>query len=73
MRFVKREGKIDGPAITMPIDHFKKVRSNPSVGPGGGLRISYEALQGQYMREAGLVDLVKAGYIGCHCETTTAF
>jgi len=73
MRFVKREGKIDSPAITMPIDHFKKVRSNPSVGPGGGLRISYEALQGQYMREAGLVDLVKAGYIGCHCETTTAF
>lgn len=73
MRFVKREGKIDSPAITMPIDHFKKIRANPSVGPGGGLRISYEALQGQYMREAGLVDLVKAGYIGCHCDTTAAF
>jgi hypothetical protein len=37
------------------------------------LRISYEALGGQYMREAGLVDLVKAGYIGCHCATTAAF
>ena len=73
MRFVKREGKIDSPAITMPIDHFKKIRANPSVGPRGGLRISYEALQGQYMREAGLVDLVKAGYIGCHCETAAAF
>jgi hypothetical protein len=73
MRFVKREGKIDSPAITMPIDHFKKIRANPSIGPSGGLRISYEALQGQYMREAGLVDLVKAGYIGCHCDTTSAF
>lgn len=73
MRFVKREGKIDSPAITMPIDHFKEIRADPSVGPGGGLRISYEALQGQYMREAGLVDLVKAGYIGCHCDTTAAF
>jgi len=73
MRFVKREGTIDSSAIAMPIDHFKKIRANPSVGPRGGLRISYEALQGQYMRKAGLVDLVKAGYIGCHCDTTDAF
>jgi hypothetical protein len=73
MRFVKREGKIDGPAITMPVDHFKNIKANPSLGRRGGLRISYEALDGQYMREAGLVDLVKAGYIGCHCDTTAAF
>jgi hypothetical protein len=73
MRFVKRDGKITSPAITMPIDHFKMIRANPVVGPRGGLQISYEALQGQYMREAGLVDLVKAGYIGCHCHTTAAF
>jgi hypothetical protein len=73
MRFVRREGKTDGPTITMPIDHFKMVRASPCVGPRGGLRISYEALQGQYMREAGLVDLVRAGYIGCYCDTTAAF
>jgi hypothetical protein len=73
MRFVKREASTNTSAITMPIDHFKAVRASAPKGPRGGLRISYEALKGQYMREAGLVDLVKAGYIGCHCETTTAF
>jgi hypothetical protein len=73
MRFVKREASTSTPAITMPIDHFKAIRANMPGGPRGGLRISYEALNGHYMREAGLVDLVKAGYIGCHCETTAAF
>ena len=37
------------------------------------MRISYNALNGQYLRESGLIALIRSGYIGAQSEATAAF
>ena len=57
--------------IITPIDHFEQLRNDPACkGPKGGLRISYDALAGRYMRQGAFLDLIRSGYIGAHAETT---
>jgi hypothetical protein len=46
------------------------VRINVLAGPAGGLRISYEDLDGHYLRGEGFVELVRSGYIGTRGATT---
>jgi hypothetical protein len=71
LKFVKRDGALHQGGIILPIDHYDRVVGNPaSRGPRGGLRISYEALGGRYMREQPFLDLIRGGYIGSHAETT---
>jgi hypothetical protein len=71
LRFVKRDASLKSSGITMPIDHFERLRADPSCrGPKGGFRISFESLDGRYLRQTGFLDLVRAGYIGAHAETT---
>jgi hypothetical protein len=72
MKFVKRDAPSGSPPVIMPIDHYKQV-SMEAAQSGGAIRISYEALGGRYLREAGMVDLIKCGYVGAHAEVSAAF
>ena len=71
LKFVKRDGALHNSGIIMPIDHFETTRSAPDCrGPKGGIRLSYDALEGRYLRQGPFLDLVRSGYIGAHAETT---
>lgn len=71
LKFVKRNGSLGNAEIVMPIDHFEKVRADPSfTGPRGAVRISFDSLAGRYLRQAPFLDLMRAGYIGATAETT---
>lgn len=71
LRFVKRDAKLKNAGITMPIDHFERLRADPgSRGPRGGFRISFDSLDGRYLRQTAFLELVRSGYIGANAETT---
>ena len=71
LRFIKRDGALRNAAITIPIDHFERLREDPACrGPRGGFRISFERLAGRYLRQSAFLDLIRSGYIGAHEETT---
>ena len=71
LRFVKRDGALKNAAITIPIDHFERLREDPVCrGPRGGFRISFESLEGRYLRQEAFIDLIRSGYIGAYADTT---
>ncbi|HPH08095.1 MAG TPA: hypothetical protein PLJ94_05390 [Methylotenera sp.] len=71
MKFVKRDAMIKNGGIITPLDHFEKVRVDPSFkGPKKGLRLSYRSLNGRYLRQTPFLDLIKCGYIGAHAKTS---
>lgn len=71
LKFVKRDGLISNGGIIIPIDHFEKLRTDPTCrGPRNGLRVSYQSLSGCYLRQNAFLDLIRSGYIGAHAETT---
>lgn len=67
-KFVKRKG--DGEShqsIVISQDHLNQLLSSPkSKGPKGGVRVTYKALGGAYLRETDLIGLIRSGYIGTH-------
>lgn len=71
-KFVKRiksDGSIDG--MIIPLEHLEKILANPDLkGPKGGTIISYDSLEGRYLRETEFLNLIRAGYIGTHNEET---
>lgn len=72
LKFVKRDGSISNGGIITPLDHFEKLRKDPSCkGPNNGLRVSYKSLGGRYLRQIAFLDLIRSGYIGAHAEMTT--
>jgi len=71
LKFVKRDGALSNAGIVMPIDHFEKLRADPSCkGPRGAVRVSFQTLAGRYLRQGPFLDLIRAGYIGATTETT---
>ena len=71
LKFVKRDNVSKNASITMPIDHFERLRKDPTCrGPRGGFRISFNSLAGRYLRQNAFLDLIHSGYIGAHSETT---
>ena len=71
LKFVKRDNISKNASITMPIDHFQRLRKDPTCrGPKGGFRISFNSLAGRYLRQNAFLDLIHSGYIGAHSETT---
>ncbi len=71
LKFVKRNGLISNGGIITPIDHFEKICNDPKFkGPKNGVRISYKSLAGRYLRQGPFLELIRAGYIGAHAETT---
>lgn len=71
LKFVKRDSSINKGGFILPVEHFEKLRNDPTCrGPNNGLRVSWESLDGRYLREAAFFDLIRSGYIGSHAETT---
>jgi hypothetical protein len=72
MKFVRRDKIGTSAAITVPLEHFERLRRQPANrGPRGGLLVSYNTLSGAYLRDDAFFSLIRAGYIGSHAATTT--
>lgn len=67
-KFVKRKNGVESDkSVILSLDHFDRVLTAPELrGPRGGVRFSYDALGGQYLRELDLIGLIRSGYIGTH-------
>jgi len=50
------------------LDHL--MEGGELTGPAGGLRISYQSLDGHYLRSDGFVELIRSGYIETRGATT---
>ncbi len=73
LKFVKRDRVLGKSTITMPIDHFAILCRDPKYkGSRGGFRITYDSLDGRYLRQKPFFDLIRSGYIGAYAETTVA-
>ena len=73
-KFVKRRVVDDShQSFLVSLDHLNKILAAPNTkGPKGGVRVSYDALDGTYLREADMLGLIRSGYVGTHrAETVT--
>ena len=53
------------------LDHLNHLLASPeSRGTRGGVRISYEALDGTYLRKNDMLGLIRSGYVGTHRAET---
>lgn len=73
-KFVRRKG--DGKnhaSFIISLDHLNHYLATPkSKGPKDGVRISFESLDGVYLRETDLLGLIRSGYVGTHRIETKA-
>jgi hypothetical protein len=71
-KFVKRKIVDDShQSFLVSLDHLNQILTSPEArGPRGGIRLSYEALDGTYLRESDLISLIRSGYIGTHRAET---
>lgn len=73
LKFVKRDGNLTNGGIIMPVDHYKCLLQTPScIGQRGAVRISYNTLDGRYIRQTAFLNLIQSGYIGAYADTTAA-
>ncbi len=71
LKFVRRDASLGKSPITMPIDHFEVLQNDPAcIGPRGAFRISFDALDGRYLRQTAFFDLIRSGYIGAYAQDT---
>lgn len=73
-KFVKRKIVDDKhQSFLISLGHLNQILAAPEAkGPKGGVRLSYETLDGTYLREADLLGLIRSGYVGTHKAETTA-
>lgn len=73
-KFVKRKIVDDShQSFLVSLEHLNQLLASPEVkGPKGGIRLSYNALDGTYLREADIISLIRSGYIGTHRAETDA-
>lgn len=73
-KFVKRKIVNDKhQSFLVSLDHLHQILAAPEAkGPKNGVRLSYEALDGTYLREADMLGLIRSGYIGTHKVETEA-
>lgn len=73
-KFVKRKVVDDShQSFLISLAHLNHVLAAPgSKGPRGGVRMSYDALAGTYLREADMTSLIRSGYVGTHGAETDA-
>jgi hypothetical protein len=71
-KFVKRKVVDEAhQSFLVSLDHLNQILSAPKTkGPRGGIRVSYESLDGSYLREADMLGLVRSGYVGTHRAET---
>lgn len=73
-KFVKRKGDgVSHQSFVITLEHLNRLLgSTRSTGARGGVRVSYQALDGAYLREGDLIGLIRSGYIGTHRVESTA-
>lgn len=71
-KFVKRKiGDDSCQSFLVSLEHLNRILAAPEAkGPKGGVRLSFEALEGTYLREADMLGLIRSGYIGTHRAET---
>lgn len=70
-KLVRRNAATNSPTLVLSLGHLDKLlKDGDTSGPRGGLRISYEALGGHYLRGEGFIELIRSGYIGTRDATT---
>lgn len=71
LKFVKRSGSPSDTGIIVPLEHFERFINRPeSRGNRSGYRLSARSLGSRYLSQRTFLDLVQAGYIGSHSNTT---
>lgn len=64
-KFVKRDAALTASSIILSKAHFSDLLGNGVLkGPKGGYSLNYSDLDGHYLREAGLIELIRSGYVG---------
>ena len=64
-KLVKRDAALTASSIILSKGHFSGLLENGVLrGPKGGCSLKYSDLDGHYLREAGLIELIRSGYIG---------
>lgn len=73
-KFVKRKIVDDShQSFLVSLDHLNQILASPDArGPKDGIRLSYDALDGTYLREADMISLIRSGYVGTHRVETEA-
>jgi len=69
-KFVKRDASRRTAGIMISLDHLQGLLDAGAQGPRNGLRVSYQQLDGHYLRGEPFADLVRSGYIGTRGATT---
>lgn len=74
-KFVKRKVLDDSiQSFIVSLDHFRQILEDPAdagaIGPRDGIRISFNALDGTYLREQDFVSLIRSGYVGTYRNET---
>lgn len=70
-KLVRRNAATNSPTLVLSLGHLNKMLKDGEMsGPRGGLRISYGALGGHYLRGDGFIELIRSGYIGTRDATT---
>jgi hypothetical protein len=71
-KLVKRDAAANSAGILLSKGHLDQLLADGQLkGPRGGLRISFQALDGHYLQGEAFVELVRSGYIGSRGATTT--
>ena len=73
-KFVKRKGDGDKhSSFVVSLEHLKQyLKSSKSKGPKGGVRVTFDSLDGLYLRENDLLGMIRSGYVGTHRVETNA-
>lgn len=73
-KFVKRKIVDDShQSFLVSLDHLNQILASPDArGSKDGIRLSYDALDGTYLREADMISLIRSGYVGTHRAETEA-
>lgn len=70
-KLVKRDSEVKSAGIILSREHLQSLIDDGTLtGPKGGLRISYQDLDGHYIRSGGFIELIRSGYIGSRGATT---
>jgi len=73
-KLVKRHAMTNSSGIMISLGHLKQLLTEGvATGPRGGLRVSYQKLNGHYLRSEAFVELIRSGYIGTRGATTNHF
>ena len=73
-KFVKRKIVDDShQSFLVSLAHLSQILASPDAkGPNDGIRLSYDDLDGTYLREADMISLICSGYVGTHRAETEA-